>query len=58
MTTIYKVLDMNGVLMATFVFEKDAEWFIKTQAPLCHIEPFTFDKDGRKRGNKDDKNNS
>ena len=55
MTTIYKVLDMNGVLMATFVFEKDAEWFIKTQAPLCHIEPFTFDKDGRKRGKKDER---
>lgn len=55
MTTIYKVLGMDGVLVATFVFESDAEWFIKTQAPLCHIEPFTFDKDGRKRGNKDER---
>lgn len=54
MTTIYKVLDMGGVLVATFVFESDAEWFIKTQAPLCHIEPFIFDKDGRKRGKKDE----
>jgi len=58
MTTIYKVLGMDGVLVATFVFESDTEWFIKTQAPLCHIEPFTFDKDGRKKGKKDDENHS
>lgn len=56
MTTIYKVLGMDGVLMTTFVFEKDAEWFIKTQDPTCIIRPLTFDKDGHKRKGNDKTN--
>lgn len=50
MTTLYKMLDAQNNLRATFVFEDDAKHFISHEAPGCHIREYSVEltKKGRK----------
>lgn len=51
MTTLYKVLDAQNNLRATFVFENDAKYFISHEAPGCHIQEQSVELAKKRRKN-------
>ncbi len=55
MTTIYYVIDMKDNVVATFCMKEDAIDFVHHKEPACTIREYTFDKDGHKRGKKDER---
>lgn len=55
MTTIYQVIDFHDKLYATFCMREDAVEYIKTNNLPCTVRELSFDKDGRKRGKKDER---
>lgn len=54
MTTIYQVIDFHDKVYATFCMREDAIDYIKTNNLPCTVRELSFDRDGHKRGKKDE----